>query len=397
MNDFRDTLLIEEVRDDAFWGAYVGLEDQEIPTEQMLFNLQVQNLRGLERSSGKQYQLAHEFIETANSQLVGEDTENYVYGRLLQLLNVAFQSAENNIVRNEQGEYYTAIQRNELADAVVIELHQAINALNLNDVIPANLLDRIEAVLRKGFAKKRMTMAEYRALKADLAEQIMVDFLNKNPLYRTIQTGAFQDSNGKQIIEDAMTFTKNVHLPIAGSVVFYDTSTGKDSGIEKVFNDLQDFLTEAEKASKQGLKISLSDEFYETLQQIAALSTQAKSGATQDILNRQSTGRNAMSLADTKVFSAERLWQLYTEAPEPYFEDNAQSQDLMALANYALSQAIGETTLSQNQLYYTTQGFVTASEWMEVHKRMLAFNPGVDQLTPDMLNISRPYAFKTPR
>ena len=69
------------------------------------------------------------------------------------------------------------------------------------------------------------------------------------------------------------------------------------------------------------------------------------------------------------------------------------SKDLEALANYSLSKSIAKTSLKTNQVYLTAEGFVPASQWMELNNRYLVFSPGVRSVSGDFLTRVRPYIF----
>jgi len=58
-----------------------------------------------------------------------------------------------------------------------------------------------------------------------------------------------------------------------------------------------------------------------------------------------------------------------------------------------LSKNIAKTALAKNQVYLTSDGFVTASQWMKQYSRYLIFTPGVTSVSGDFLTKSRPYYF----
>lgn len=403
--DFKNLLIQDEsVQRDAFWGKYTGLENQEIPPiEKSLFDYQIEQLEDFEmRTGGQQYALANDFLQEVNSLNIPElesQTENEVYARLIQVLNVLFNSSDESvfkkIVNENETRWATTQEKEQDSKKYAAELSNLISQLKIGKAFPEDFIKKFENTIRGGFASKntknssKFKKREYIQLKADIAEKIMVEFLNKNPLFKSIQTGNWLHNN-EQIIEDVMTFSEDIPLQAGSSAIFYKTGE-KKSGIKKVFNNLAEFLEESEKASEQGLKIELSKELYEALQDAATFRSQVKSGISQDILNAQSTKRNSLELGKTK-FKFQDIWLLFTEDQTKYFfNKDGKSKELMALANYCLSEAIGETQLSKNQVYYTSQGFMTASNWMRTHKRMLVFNPDIEQLEEGMLN--KPYSY----
>ena len=141
-------------------------------------------------------------------------------------------------------------------------------------------------------------MKEYQQTKADYAEKLAVDALNRNEGWKAIQTGNFVDKMGQQLIEDVMTFSKDsVNIPFAGGRLNYKIKNKIDSSISSASaGNLEDFFTQVEKLNAN-YTITLSDELYGALQQASILNTQVKSGMNkQPILTR--AARNAITLEE---------------------------------------------------------------------------------------------------
>jgi hypothetical protein len=76
------------------------------------------------------------------------------------------------------------------------------------------------------------------------------------------------------------------------------------------------------------------------------------------------------------------------------FNSEGSSKTLESLANFALSKSIQKTTLMSNDIYFTKDGFITASQWMSTYEHMLKFKPGVNSLSLNMMRVVRPYSLE---
>jgi hypothetical protein len=65
------------------------------------------------------------------------------------------------------------------------------------------------------------------------------------------------------------------------------------------------------------------------------------------------------------------LYELDLQEGTDYFPSGKESKTLEALANYSLSKSIQKTTLMSNDIYFTKDGFITASKWMETYNHLL--------------------------
>lgn len=402
MSDLYRGLIKQNGRQHSFWGKYAYLNqwDQADLNDSVLFRLQLAHLRNLEQSANKQYNAASEFIKLSSQLLQLEEQEmdkqieESIYGRILQLMNSAFISSELNPLKNKNGDWATREEKNQNIDNLMLEVQSILEKIKPGEGIDQAIVQSLEDVFAHRGVKGKMK--EYQQTKADYAEKLAVDALNRNEGWKAIQTGNFVDKMGQQLIEDVMAFSKDsVNIPFAGGSLNYkiknkvDLSTSTTSA-----GSLNDFFKQVEKLNAN-YTITLSDELYSALQQASILNTQVKSGMDkQPILTR--AARNAITLAECG-FSDFGLWRLYTQQDSyKYFklDKNQNSKQLNAIANYYLSKSIGKTNLAKNQLYYTELGFSTASRWMEVNKQMLKFFPAINSMALNMLTLSRQYRFR---
>lgn len=402
MSDLYRGLIKQNGRQHSFWGKYAYLNqwDQANLSDSVLFRLQLVHLKNLEQSANKQYNAASEFIKLSSQLLQLEEQEmdkqigESIYSRILQLMNSAFTSSKLNPLKNKDGDWATREEKNQNIDNLMLEVQSILEKIKPGEGIDQAIVQSLEDVFAHRGVKGKMK--EYQQTKADYAEKLAVDALNRNEGWKAIQTGNFVDKMGQQLIEDVMTFSKDtVNIPFAGGRLNYKIKNKIDSSISSASaGNLEDFFTQIEKLNAN-YTITLSDELYSALQQASILNTQVKSGMDkQPILTRAT--RNAITLEECG-FSDFGLWRLYTQQDSyKYFklDRNQDSKQLNAIANYYLSKSIGKTNLAKNQLYYTELGFTTASRWMEVNKQMLKFFPAINSMALNMLTLSRQYRFR---
>lgn len=402
MSDLYRGLIKQNGRQHSFWGKYAYLNqwDQANLSDSVLFRLQLVHLKNLEQSANKQYNAASEFIKLSSQLLQLEEQEmdkqigESIYSRILQLMNSAFTSSKLNPLKNKDGDWATREEKNQNIDNLMLEVQSILEKIKPGEGIDQAIVQSLEDVFAHRGVKGKMK--EYQQTKADYAEKLAVDALNRNEGWKAIQTGNFVDKMGQQLIEDVMTFSKDtVNIPFAGGRLNYKIKNKIDSSISSASaGNLEDFFTQIEKLNAN-YTITLSDELYSALQQASILNTQVKSGMNkQPILTRAT--RNAITLEECG-FSDFGLWRLYTQQDSyKYFklDRNQDSKQLNAIANYYLSKSIGKTNLAKNQLYYTELGFTTASRWMEVNKYMLKFFPAINSMALNMLTLSRQYRFR---
>ncbi len=402
MSDLYRGLIKQNGRQHSFWGKYAYLNqwDQANLGDSVLFRLQLVHLKNLEQSANKQYNAASEFIKLSSQLLQLEEQEmdkqigESIYSRILQLMNSAFTSSKLNPLKNKDGDWATREEKNQNIDNLMLEVRSILEKIKPGEGIDQAIVQSLEDVFAHRGVKGKMK--EYQQTKADYAEKLAVDALNRNEGWKAIQTGNFVDKMGQQLIEDVMAFSKDtVNIPFAGGRLNYKIKNKIDSSISSASaGNLEDFFTQVEKLNAN-YTITLSDELYSALQQASILNTQVKSGMDkQPILTRAT--RNAITLEECG-FSDFGLWRLYTQQDSyKYFklDRNQDSKQLNAIANYYLSKSIGKTNLAKNQLYYTELGFTTASRWMEVNKQMLKFFPAINSMALNMLTLSRQYRFR---
>ena len=402
MSDLYRGLIKQNGRQHSFWGKYAYLNqwDQANLSDSVLFRLQLVHLKNLEQSANKQYNAASEFIKLSSQLLQLEEQEmdkqigESIYSRILQLMNSAFTSSKLNPLKNKDGDWATREEKNQNIDNLMLEVRSILEKIKPGEGIDQAIVQSLEDVFAHRGVKGKMK--EYQQTKADYAEKLAVDALNRNEGWKAIQTGNFVDKMGQQLIEDVMAFSKDsVNIPFAGGKLNYKIKNKIDSSISSASaGNLEDFFTQVEKLNAN-YTITLSDELYSALQQASILNTQVKSGMDkQPILTRAT--RNAITLEECG-FSDFGLWRLYTQQDSyKYFklDKNQDSKQLNAIANYYLSKSIGKTNLAKNQLYYTELGFTTASRWMEVNKYMLKFLPDINSMALNMLTLSRQYRFR---
>ena len=402
MSDLYRGLIKQNGRQHSFWGKYAYLNqwDQANLSDSVLFRLQLVHLKNLEQSANKQYNAASEFIKLSSQLLQLEEQEmdkqigESIYSRILQLMNSAFTSSKLNPLKNKDGDWATREEKNQNIDHLMLEVRSILEKIKPGEGIDQAIVQSLEDVFAHRGVKGKMK--EYQQTKADYAEKLAVDALNRNEGWKAIQTGNFVDKMGQQLIEDVMAFSKDsVNIPFAGGKLNYKIKNKIDSSSSSASaGNLEDFFTQVEKLNAN-YTITLSDELYSALQQASILNTQVKSGMDkQPILTRAT--RNAITLEECG-FSDFGLWRLYTQQDSyKYFklDKNQDSKQLNAIANYYLSKSIGKTNLAKNQLYYTELGFTTASRWMEVNKYMLKFFPAINSMALNMLTLSRQYRFR---
>lgn len=402
MSDLYRGLIKQNGRQHSFWGKYAYLNqwDQANLSDSVLFRLQLVHLKNLEQSANKQYNAASEFIKLSSQLLQLEEQEmdkqigESIYSRILQLMNSAFTSSKLNPLKNKDGDWATREEKNQNIDNLMLEVQSILEKIKPGEGIDQAIVQSLEDVFAHRGVKGKMK--EYQQTKADYAEKLAVDALNRNEGWKAIQTGNFVDKMGQQLIEDVMAFSKDsVNIPFAGGRLNYKIKNKIDSSISSASaGNLEDFFTQVEKLNAN-YTITLSDELYSALQQASILNTQVKSGMDkQPILTRAT--RNAITLEECG-FSDFGLWRLYTQQDSyKYFklDRNQDSKQLNAIANYYLSKSIGKTNLAKNQLYYTELGFTTASRWMEVNKQMLKFFPAINSMALNMLTLPRQYRFR---
>lgn len=392
MKDLYTGLIQSKIKpgQNKYWGQYENI-NREIPTDEMLLDIQVKKLRNIEKYSNR-YLATREFLRTASINLVNQEksTEmiaSQLSGRLIQLFNTALWGniSQNPIRQSYEGlikkaEGYKQAQKN--YEELTVLLQQLQVNQSLKEDILINIEDRIK--------KQRGSNSQYTQQKADYAEKLMVDALNKNPNWVTFQTGKLLDPIGKSIIEDSLTFNKSSFVTPFENPMYFDIIVENQKSRRQT-SSAQDFFKQIQNLNGN-YSIELTDKLYGALKKAAIISGQAKSGVRQPILTQ--AARNQISLKETG-FSPEALFHLYQlQSSSTQWFKNKEAQnsfDLEALANYSLSTAIGKTAITANQIYYTEDGFVKASDWIEKYRQILKFSPGVKSIDSEFLSKKRHY------
>lgn len=384
---------------EQFWGLYDPLDKISIPDSTIFLREQIKNLKSLEKTA--KYTATNDFLKKINSSMashenVESEVADEVYQRIIELMNSGLKGSELNPYKVGRG-----LNKEQQKQKVSENITNILNELKIlliqtktNKTLSMDILNMLEKRL-KNFNWGH-TPHSYIMEKADLVEALMVDKINQNPSLRAIVTGAWTDMSGQQLIEDAFAFDKSkIEIPFPGGKLNFSIKVnGKTSS--KSASSISDFLRQLDAVSNQDFKVQVSDELYEALKTGSEIAGQAKSGMHgQAILNKNK--RNSMTLEEAG-FDPRLLWNLYEvdmQTKTQFFKSpqKQNSKDLEALANYCLSKNIAKTALAANQLYLTSEGFVTASHWMELNQRYLIFNPGVRSIDGQFLTMRRPYFF----
>lgn len=377
----------------GFWGDYAALNNVAIPSPAMNATVQKMFIEEYERASLAKsggYKEIEAFLNTAKQELtsheniVGKRVEEQVYARIMNLMNSAFIGSSlhpKNMLSGTQGlsKHYK--------DEIYSELATLLASINVSQPVSKQILSKLKQIMKNKIPKE-----EYVQFKAKTAEELMVHKLNQNPSWRTVVTGGWLDDNGLQLIEDALTFNLDtISKPFGGGGISYTIKTGNGK-TSKTASSIQDFFNQIDKISG-AYTIQLSDPMYDALRNAAILKSQAKSSINPSLLN--DSVRNSISL-EQLGWEPMLLLDLYN-LPDSYkyFKQNHSSQDLAALANYRLSQGVQHTMLARNDIYYTVDGFSTASEWMSKNNRILKFYPEVTSLDSTFLSKQRTYQLRT--
>lgn len=394
-----------------FWGNYTSL-NQHISPEKTIWSYQIQKIRALEIQNEK-LQKANEILEIF-SQVDGnkiqkdivEQSTNQIYVKILGLLNSAFTTSPTSIkskfLEKKEGtskytykpEYTKEKYQKEKDDAVaqlkeLLELIKYPNAERLTNIFS-------KAINGKNI-KKISGFSSYTAYKAAEVEQLMMWALtSSNENWQGIVTGKFYNDKDGQLIQDIFIFPTEINIDEKFN---YDIRTKKEER-KGEFNQLKtisDFLKDVQKLNTNQ-KVTISDELYAKLKELSILRGQAKSGGNlQKILNN-TKNRGSIKFEDLGEPMLEQIWALYEDKGkwiEADQEKAENSETLGCLANYALSKAIAQTSLMDNDIYFTRDGFITASKWMEIYKYMLKFEPAVNRFDgSSFMSQMRTYALK---
>lgn len=406
-NDLFELVKTEKLSNQTkFWGKYEFLNN--IPEanmdEEALFRYQISRIKILE-TQNPGLKKANEILNQMNQvqpmviqNEIVELSMNKIYIRILELLNSPFISSPSSIKgahleKKEGNTKYTykegsskeTIKRDQ--DSAIAELDALLEIIKYPDRV--NLVSNLQRGLEGKGLKRATGFSTYKEYKSNEAEKLMIYALSQSsPGWRAIVSGSFFNK-GQQLIEDGFVFNSmdmDIKFDQNFKATIYKKNSGK--GKEKLISSLKDFFELANSLNRNE-SISLSDELYAKLQQLSLLKAQAKSGfSVQELINK-TTQRGAISLEATGASaSIYGLWILYVLG---WINSEKTSKSLPHIANYCLSKSIALTSLMDNDIYFTRDGFITASQWMQTYKYMLKFNPSILKISNGFLSNENPY------
>lgn len=372
-----------------------------------IFKQQIHRLKLLEGNKKSiQYQNANQFILQSNQELQKLKKElstaipNQVYGRIIELLNMGFYSNESNptrlaeTVNKQTGKIeFDRKQRDSYAEAAIQELNNILQSIGIKKTISTQTLELFSNRILKQVGDTKKYVQD----KAELAEALAVEILSQNTGWKTIQTGNWKDKLGQAIIQDVMSFDRTDITKLQNNLTYSVTIDGVTRQ-EQSANSLEDFFNQLNQFSGT-YSIILDDGLQDALEKASVLSTQVKSGMkAQPILTKAErnfvtlgAGTTGIGFFQSNSNYSSILKQLYNEKNKIQWQQEERSKDLAALANYQLSIKIAKTAISKNQLYFTEQGFVTASEWMDKNRAMIKFASPAMNMANNFLGVHRRY------
>lgn len=384
-----------------FWGKYSYLNDAvgSNLNDQALLNLQIAKLKIYENKTPS-LQAANNFlnqIQKINPEQIQEEildlSYNQIYQRVLQILNAGLYRSDNSLRKDLSEKKITKDELNSKAEELQQELDTLLSLINYanKDELKSTFFEVVKGGYLKAKTKEQIGFNYYSRYKANEAEKLMVQGLmaiNKN--WRAIQTGNMYNK-GQQLLQDAFVFDIGLDISFGKDFQLTLKSKKNKTSETKSVKSLQEFFDIYEGLSGE-YSIHLSDELYDKMKQIAVMTAQAKSGANLQMLLNQNK-RNSISLHDLGPTPALiGLLQLYRLS---WIDENNESESLSKIANYCLSKGIALTNIVGNDIYFTKDGFITASKWMQMYKTLLKFNPSVNKVNNSYLSTPRPYSFFT--
>lgn len=406
IGDIKTGLLKKSVLKKAFWGKYENQIPSEVKekniSDSLLLDLQIKKLKMLEESVD--FSEANQFIKEANSQEaerlneeILETSSARAYQRFIELLNAGLWSSEINPIKANaefHGEEYRE-KYDAYIESILAEITNILKQLNVNGPTSQTIVNTLEKRLRT-MKKDEASIREYVRHKSFFAEYVAAELLNNRPGYRGLVTGNYLNEAGEQLIEDAFSF-KNVNLgnKFKNGLAEFTVVFKSGQKVTKKAGSMQDFFKQLENIQGE-YTIQLTNGMYDAMREAAALKAQVKSGLSQDILNKAKE-RNAIELGQIGFF-AEGIWELYFEDmakdnSETWFKEQQYSKTLNTVLNYLLSKSIADTNIKRNEVYFSKDGILTASAWMQLNQRLLKFNPTINKLSVGMLNGKFPYSF----
>ena len=189
MNDLYSGLMSSYLRKgkngQQFWGLYDPLDKIETPTENLLFQTQINQLKILEKS--KKYDTVNEFLKQSqkkfdNYNSTSEDElNNEVYSRIIEILNAGLRGSPLNPHKNLQGlsESQKTLEVDSRIKSLSLELSNLLKQIRVSQTLSKSMVSSLENRLRS--FDWNVFPHQYIMEKADLVEALMVDKLNQNP------------------------------------------------------------------------------------------------------------------------------------------------------------------------------------------------------------------------
>lgn len=386
---------IDQVK--KFWGEYEYLNNPAGDvSDSLLFKLQKSRLSILKNQSSKLI-AANEFLENVKnisyeneiSKKIVERGEQKIYQRIVELINSGLFSSNLNptgsAMRNktyEQDKESGKIQQ----DALKI-IDELTSLLKLIDYANTN---QLTDNLMKAFNGKKISgyssYAEYKAIEV---EKLMTHLLiQSSPSWKAFQTGQFYNK-GQQLLQDAFVFDSNVLTTQFDTDLSFTVKANNKKNSVSV-KSLEQFFKYYENLSGN-FSIMLSDELYDKFLELSIMTAQAKSGHQLQKLLNESPQRNSISLNELgPTSSLIGLMKLYNLN---WIDPQKSSNSLTAITNYCLSKSIILTNITGNSIYFTKDGFISATDWMDAYQQMLKFNPDIKKISANLLDAKNPYAF----
>ena len=404
-------LLSESTRrNGGYFGDFKYLNQVRPSTfsDKVLFKVQINKLQQLERNS-QSLQRANEVLEemgkikleVIDNDSIQEQSLNDIGARILAILNSAFFKNENSVrqqaIDNAAGKGRGAYS-GELANIVKEKTDELDNLLTIINYPNDKKAEMIRG-FKLGTSNKKIDGDTYKNFKSTQAEELMMHLLQcSNQGFRSIVSGQMYNMS-KQLIEDGFVFDSNKEFIFDKDMNYrvVDKKTNKESTYS--VKSLDEFFNQVNSLNGN-YSVHLDNDLYEKLQELSLLKAQSKSGYEVQKLINDTKNRGAIALENLEMYRA--LTDLYylfwlDQTPnqdDKYFKVNGTSKTLEGLANYALSKSIQKTTLLANDIYFTKDGFITASKWMTTHNHMLKFKPGVNSLSLKMMQVVRPYSLE---
>ena len=400
MSSLKTGLLLDSTQNEAWWGKYTWLENLQPPGIQAIKEAQRKILANEEQALSKKCKAANKFLQ----QLKQYDVDSLEYetdkavddaigSRLMKLINAGLNKefgTEDAILK--EGATYQSKQEQIVKN--LTELENILRSLSSTGKANTQFLDKFLNTMKRAYSSvsiKEGATRQYIQNKAKAAEYATAIAINQNPEWRAIVTGKWVDELGRQLIEDVLVFSEQT-IQLHGNIPIAVRITGRDGKTKTVTKKLKEVLE-----VKGTVRLASNDD-YEKIRQLKLFSIQSKSGIEQNIFTQAQ--RNAIKLGDIGGFGkAQDVYHLFVldinrEDARWFKNSNEQySDDLHAFADMQLSQNILKTVLSKNEIYFTTEGFITAREWLIKKNRYITFKDRITNLWMGMM--TEPLAITT--